>query len=81
MKQEMQWPVGTSIALRPSGNEGFWTDAMRLPQGVLAAKFTPIQALKAGLQVDIEAVPPDMRAAMAAELKTDLSPEKAPQVE
>lgn len=23
------------------GNEGFWTDAMRLPQGVLEAKFTP----------------------------------------
>lgn len=62
------------------GNEGFWTDAMRLPQGVLTAKFTPIQALKAGLQVDIEAIPPDMRDAMAAELKTDLSPEKAPKL-
>lgn len=62
------------------GNEGFWTDAMRLPQGVLAAKFTPIQALKAGLQVDSEAIPPDMRDAMAAELKTDLSPEKAPKL-
>lgn len=60
------------------GNEGFWTDAMRLPQGVLEAKFTPIQALKAGLQVDIEAIEPEMREAMAAELKTDLSPQNAP---
>jgi hypothetical protein len=34
------------------GNEGFWTDAMRMPQGILEAKFTPIQALKAGLQSD-----------------------------
>ena len=62
------------------GNEGFWTDAMRLPQGVLEAKFTPIQALKAGLQVDIDAIPPAMRDAMAAELKTDLSPEQAPKL-
>ncbi|MBA2485981.1 MAG: hypothetical protein H0V35_07765, partial [Nitrospira sp.] len=62
------------------GNEGFWTDAMRLPQGVLEAKFTPIQALKAGLQVDIDAIAPDMREAMSAELKTDLSPEHAPKL-
>lgn len=60
------------------GTEGFWTDAMRLPQGVLEAKFTPIQALKAGLQVDIEAIDPAMREALAAELKTDLSPQNAP---
>lgn len=60
------------------GTEGFWTDAMRLPQGVLAAKFTPIQALKAGLQVDIDAIDPAMREAMAAELKTDLSRKTPP---
>ncbi len=60
------------------GNEGFWTDALRLPQGVLDAKLTPIQALQAGLLVDIDAVPPAMRDAMAGELKTDLSPRNAP---
>ena len=35
------------------GSEGFWTDAARLPQGIIDAKLTPIQALHAGVQVDI----------------------------
>jgi len=60
------------------GNEGFWTDAMRMPQGVLDAKLTPLQALEAGLLVDIDAVPAAMRQAMARELKTDRSPANAP---
>ncbi len=60
------------------GNEGFWTDAMRLPQGIKAAKVTPIDALKLGLLVDIDAVPAEMRGPLAAELKTDLSPQNAP---
>jgi hypothetical protein len=47
------------------GNEGFWTDAMRMPQGVLDAKLTPLQALGAGLLVDIDAVPASMRDALA----------------
>ncbi len=60
------------------GNEGFWTDAARLPKGMMDAKFTPKQALEAGLQVDIDAIDPAMRAVMAAELKTDMSPQSAP---
>nr|MDQ3013923.1 cytochrome c [Acidobacteriota bacterium] len=63
------------------GNEGFWTDAARLPKGMIDAKFTPKQALEAGLQVDIDAidaVDPAMRKIMEAELKTDLSPQSAP---
>jgi len=60
------------------GNEGFWTDAARLPKGMIEAKFTPKQALEAGLQVDIEAVDPAMRKIMEAELKTDMSPQNAP---
>lgn len=60
------------------GNEGFWTDAMRLPEGVLAANFTPVKALKAGLMVDIAMVPDSLKGPAAAELETDLSPEKAP---
>ncbi len=60
------------------GNEGFWTDAARLPKGMIDAKFTPKQALEAGLQVDIEAVDPAMRKIMEAELKTDMSPQNAP---
>jgi len=60
------------------GNEGFWTDAARMPKGMADAKLTPKQALEAGLQVDIEAIDPAMRAAMGKELKTDMSPANAP---
>jgi len=60
------------------GNEGFWTDAMRLPKGMEDEKFTPLDALKAGLHVDADAVPAELKAPLAAELATDLSPAKAP---
>ena len=60
------------------GNEGFWTDAVRLPKGVKDAKLTPVQALKAGLHVDSEALDAATRQVVAAELKTDLSPKNAP---
>ena len=60
------------------GNEGFWTDAARLPKGMTDAKFTPKQALEAGLQVDSEAIDPAMRKVMEAELRTDMSPQNAP---
>jgi cytochrome c2 len=60
------------------GNEGFWTDAARLPKGMMDAKFTPKQALEAGLQVDVEVIDPAMRKIMEAELKTDMSPQSAP---
>ncbi len=60
------------------GNEGFWTDAVRLPAGILAAKFTPLDALRAGYQINVDAIDHAMRTAIAAELKTDLSPARAP---
>lgn len=53
------------------GNERFWTDAIRLPAGILAAKVTPLQALGLGLHVDIEALDPATVAAVAAELVAD----------
>ena len=60
------------------GNEGFWTDAMRMPQGMMAAKITPIQLLETGLQMDIDAIDPAMRTIIEAEAKTDLSAQNAP---
>ena len=60
------------------GNEGFWTNVLQLPQGVIAAQLTPIMALKAGLSVDIDQVPAAMKKVIAAELKTDLKPANAP---
>jgi len=38
------------------GDESFWTEAARLPAGMLAAKFTPVDALKAGYQINIDAI-------------------------
>ncbi len=60
------------------GNEGFWTDAMRMPQGMKDAKVTPIDALKAGVTVDVEAIEPTLREMLAKELKTDMSLQNAP---
>lgn len=60
------------------GNEGFWTEAMQLQQGFVAAGVTPIDALKLGLSVDSDALDADTFAAIGAELKTDLSPANAP---
>ncbi len=50
------------------GNEGFWTDAAKLPAGIVEAKLTPVQALQAGLSVDVEALDAATQAAVAAEL-------------
>ena len=38
------------------GTEGFWTDAMRLQQGIVATGVTPVQALQLGLSVDFDAL-------------------------
>ena len=60
------------------GNEGFWTDALRLQQGVMATQMTPVQALKLGLMIDSDALDPATVATLVAEGKTDLSPANAP---
>jgi len=60
------------------GNERFWTDAVRLPQGMKAARFTPLDALKLGLNVDADVLPLPVQAALAAELRSDRTPRHAP---
>jgi hypothetical protein len=60
------------------GNEGFWTDALQLQQGLIAAGVTPITALKLGLSIDSDALDAATLAAISAELKTGLSPANAP---
>jgi cytochrome c553 len=47
------------------GNETFWTDTLRLHEVVRTA-VTPTVALGAGLKVDVEALPPELRAALRA---------------
>ena len=60
------------------GNERFWTDALQLQQGMMAAGMTPLQALRLGLMIDSEALDASTQAALTAEGKTDLSPARAP---
>ena len=55
------------------GDEGFWTDAVRLPQGIAAAKVTPMRALELGLQVDVDAIDPAMQRELAEQLRKDPS--------
>ena len=62
------------------GTEGFWTNAVRMPQGMKAAKLTVLDALKAGVSFDVDAMPADLKAAFASELKTDRSPANAPKL-
>ena len=51
------------------GNQGFWTDAMQLPQGIAASGLTPLQALQVGLNVNINALNPATVAALTAALQ------------
>lgn len=60
------------------GNERFWTDAVRLPAGMIASNFTPLVALRNGLHIDSDAIPAAMRDALVAELRTNLSAAQAP---
>ena len=55
------------------GNEGFWTDAVRLPAGIAAAHVTPLQALQLGLQVDADRIDPATKAELGRELAADPS--------
>ena len=46
------------------GNDGFWTQAAQLPQGLVEADFTTKDALSAGLQVDQVVLDPAETAAI-----------------
>ena len=53
------------------GNEGFWTDAVRAPQGMAAAKVTPMQAMELGLSIDVDLVDQATRDLLAEQLRAD----------
>ena len=38
------------------GNERFWTDAVRVPEGIKLGKVTPMMAMKLGVSVDVDAL-------------------------
>jgi len=47
-------------------NERFFTDAVRIPAGMIAAGVTPRQLLALGVNVDVDALPAAVRAAITA---------------
>src|SRR5687767_8077892 len=47
------------------GDEKFWTDTLRMHE-VIESAVTPEVALSVGLKVDAEAIPPEVKAAIAA---------------
>ena len=55
------------------GNERFWTDAARLPAGIMAARVTPLQALRLGLMVDVDALDAATQQALKQQLQDDPS--------
>jgi mono/diheme cytochrome c family protein len=56
------------------GDEQLWTDQLRMHE-VIESTLDPLTALQLGLKVDVDAIPPDLQAAIAAG-KVDLtSPE------
>ena len=74
VRQDGNAAAGRDIfRLETFGNEGYWTDAIRLPAGVKAAKVTPLQALKLGLNVDMDALDAATREALTQQLQTDPS--------
>lgn len=55
------------------GNEGFWTDAVRLPQGMLATGVTPMKALQLGVQIDMDALDAATQQTLGEQLRADPS--------
>ena len=55
------------------GNEGFWANAVRLQQGMMDKKLTPLQALKLGMSFDSDAIDTSSTQTLAAQLKSDPS--------
>ena len=73
--QMFKAPIGTNptngqavFRFETFGNEGYWTKVLQLPQGMVAQNVTPAQALAAGLSIDIDAVPADMKAVIAGQI-------------
>ena len=60
------------------GNEGFWTDAMQLPQGIIAAELTPLQALGLGLSVNAESLEPVFAGVVVEQIQAALNGDDAP---
>lgn len=55
------------------GNEGFWTDAVRLPEGLVKAGVTPMMALELGVLIDADALDEGTLRTLKQQLQADSS--------
>lgn len=53
------------------GNESFWTDAARVPKGMMDEHVTPLKAMKIGLSFDVDALDATTRRTLADQLRSD----------
>ena len=53
------------------GNEGFWTTAVRLPQGMMDKSLTPLQALKLGMSFDSDVIDATSKQTLTSQLQAD----------
>jgi mono/diheme cytochrome c family protein len=60
------------------GTEGFWTDVVRVPQGMKQAHVTLLAALRNGVNIDADRIPSAIRQSLSRESKTNLSARNAP---
>ena len=55
------------------GNERYWTDALKLPAGMMAAKVTPLRLLQLGIGFDVDALDAETVKTLIEQLKADPS--------
>ena len=53
------------------GNENFWTDAARVPKGMMDDQVTPLKAMTIGLSFDVDALDVTTRRMLAEQLRSD----------
>ncbi|HUR21652.1 MAG TPA: hypothetical protein VMZ90_12630 [Vicinamibacterales bacterium] len=57
--------------LETFGNERFWTDAVRLPAGLVSIGVTPNQLLRLGMAIDVDKLPTALKTTLIADLTAD----------
>jgi hypothetical protein len=58
-----------ALRLETFGNEGFWTDVVKMPVGINESKLTLLQALKMGLSINSDAINAETLTLLSDEIK------------
>lgn len=64
--------IGQSVfRFETFGNESFWTDAARVPKGMMDDHVTPLKAMTIGLSIDVDAIDSATRRMLEMQLRSD----------